>query len=250
MQTPIHIRDAKYLVVDVETTGRDAEVDKIIQIGAVWVDWEGNVLDTFEDLVNPEGTPIPPDASAVHHLVDEDVAEAPPIAKVLTAMYATRPFDVLVAHNAPFDMAFLKPDPKTPVIDTLRLAQHLWPELDQHKNQYLRYYWKLKVHGGGKQMTHSALPDALVTAANLAHELKAVMALSKDPDNLTVDKIIPWILRPVRITKFRFGKHRGKLILDMAREDPSYLKWMLNKMEDLDEDLRSSVLWALEEAQR
>jgi exodeoxyribonuclease X len=246
----MHVLKAMYLTLDVETTGKDPNVDKVVQIGAVLSDAFGNVRKTYESLVDTEGVEIPPDASAVHHIVTEDLAGAPSLKTVLGEIEALGHYDVLVAHNAPFDMGFIKPPSHIPVVDTLRMAQHLWPELDQHKNQYLRYFFKLRVEGGGKQMTHSALPDALVTAANLVHELATAMQIAKDPDNLTVDKLTAWIANPVKVLKLRFGKHKGKMLLDLARTEPGYLRWMLEKMEDLDDDLRHSILWAQDTVRR
>jgi len=51
---------------------------------------------------------------------------------------------------------------------------------------------------------------------------------------------------PILVTTFRFGKHKGKSLEEVAREDAGYLRWMLSNMENIDEDLRYSINYFLE----
>ena len=69
-------------VIDIETTGIDPATDAIIEIASVDMLREGGVTNAMDTLVRP-GKPIPPSASAVHHLVDEDVQNAPALAEVI-----------------------------------------------------------------------------------------------------------------------------------------------------------------------
>src|SRR5262249_48851739 len=90
-------------VIDIETTGTNPETDAIIEIASVDLTPEGNLVNLMQAFVNP-GRPIPPHVSAVHHIVDEDVANAPDLA---TAIERFRGADVYAAHNAAFDRSFI-----------------------------------------------------------------------------------------------------------------------------------------------
>jgi hypothetical protein len=147
-------RQARYLVLDTETTGLDPAVDRIVELAASLVDVAaGTVTPVFDERVNP-GRPIPPEASAIHHLRDRDVAHAAPWEEVWARFQATVPaHDALLAHNAPFDHAFCAPD--TPAwLDSLRAARHLWPEAPRHTNQVLRYWLDLEVDAARRPRPH------------------------------------------------------------------------------------------------
>ena len=161
----LKIQDAVYAVLDTETTGLSHQYDRVIQLGIVWCDWQGNQLASFESMVDPHRD-IPPEASAVNHLTAEDVDGAPDLQDVIALAKAHHPYDVLVAHNADFDFPFVPEFTKNKhMLCTLRLSRKLWPSAKQHKNQYLRYWLKLKVDTG---KAHSALPDATVTSRIMA----------------------------------------------------------------------------------
>jgi DNA polymerase III epsilon subunit-like protein len=82
--------------IEIETTGTDPETDRIIEIASVDVLAGGTITNQQSTLVRP-GIPIPPESSAVHHLLDEDLAGAPPLMD-LVGMF--RGADAYVAHNA------------------------------------------------------------------------------------------------------------------------------------------------------
>jgi DNA polymerase-3 subunit epsilon len=101
---PLH--DVTFVVLDLETTGGSAEVDSITEIGAVKVRG-GEVLGEFQTLINP-GTGIPPFIVVLTGITDAMVAPAPMIQEVLPGFLEFARGAVLVAHNAPFDLGFLK----------------------------------------------------------------------------------------------------------------------------------------------
>ncbi len=194
------IHDTRFAVVDVETTGLDAQTDKIVQIAVCEV-YQGRVALRYESLVHPL-RPIPSRASGIHHITDQMVASAPTwdavwpeIAEVLVVT------DVLVAHNAGFDRGFL---PKTgkPWLCTKRLAQHLWPEAPNHKNQTLRYWLSIDLSA----TAHDAAGDTLVTAHVLLREIEAYLAQGNRDDPMA---LIRWTDRPIRVARMPFGKHCG-----------------------------------------
>jgi DNA polymerase-3 subunit epsilon len=92
-------------LIDVETTGTDASVDRVVEVGIV-IARSGEIVDRRNWLVNP-GRPIPKDASDVHKITDDDVKDAPPFAAVVEEIAAMLTGCVPAAYNAAFDRAFL-----------------------------------------------------------------------------------------------------------------------------------------------
>lgn len=92
-------------LVDVETTGRDASVDRVVEVGIV-VARGGEVVERRNWLVNP-GRPIPKEASDVHKISDEDVKDSPSFEQVAAEVMAMLEGCVPGAYNAAFDKAFL-----------------------------------------------------------------------------------------------------------------------------------------------
>ena len=123
------LSDVTFVVVDLETTGGAPADAGITEIGAVKVRG-GERLGTFSTLVNP-GTPIPPFVAALTGITDALVAGAPTLATALPAFLEFLGDAVVVAHNAPYDVGFLKAAcrmhdqswPGAAVVDTARLAR-------------------------------------------------------------------------------------------------------------------------------
>lgn len=226
---------ARYLVLDTETTGLDpAQGDRVVELAAHTVDLAtGTVTPVFDQRINP-GRPIPPEASAIHHLVDADVADAPPLAVVWAAFAPLLAHhDAIVAHHAAFDRAFLPPTDR-PWICTLRLARHLWPDAPRHSNQVLRYWLGLTVDA---PHPHRALDDTRVTAALFQ---AIVPVLTQAAALQTPADVAAWADRPILVPRVPFGQYRG------ARWDtvpPDYLRWAAAHWED--PDLRATVQQAL-----
>ncbi len=98
-------RDLPIALVDVETTGRDASVDRVVELGIV-VGKGGEVVARFNWLINP-GRPIPEEARAVHGISDADVKDAPRFEAVASDIGAALVGAIPGAYNAAFDRAFL-----------------------------------------------------------------------------------------------------------------------------------------------
>lgn len=153
-----------YVVFDLETTGVSTQRDAIIEISAVKVKG-GAVADTFSTLVNP-GRPIPHAASAVNHITDEMVADAPDIAAVFPQFLAFAGDSVLVGHNIQsFDLQFLNQASmelygKTldnDYIDTLYMARSCLPRLSHHRLVDLAAHFRISAEGA-----HRALNDCMM----------------------------------------------------------------------------------------
>jgi exodeoxyribonuclease X len=222
-----------FLVLDVETTGADPFKDGVCEVGFC-ATTQTEQIDAGALLVDP-GVPISPEASAVHHMIDEDVAGQPVLADVLAAMAANWPVwgeaQAYVAHNAPFDKAFLPSlAGARPWIDTYRAAKRYLPELPKHSNQFLRYALKLDVPRDAA--SHRALGDAIVTAALLRHLLAG--PAREDFERLGVAAFAAHVDSPLLLTMVAFGKHQGKRWADVPRD---YLQWMLRQQPGFDPDI-------------
>ena len=228
--------DTRFLVLDVETTGLNPQEDRIVQIALVSVHC-GRVAQLGAMLVNPE-RPIPPRASAIHHITNRQVEQAPTWAAVWPNVERLLlEVDVIVAHNAVFDRSFL-PSVNKPWLCTKRLAQRLWPSAPNFKNQTLRYWLDLALDA----TAHDAAGDALVTAHVLMREIEAYQAKGSE-DNPAA--LIQWTDSPVRIEIMPFGKHFGERLADIP---VSYIRWALANVTDLDPDLRWSLESVLQQA--
>jgi DNA polymerase-3 subunit epsilon len=160
------LRDVTFVVVDLETTGGAPREAGITEIGAVAVRG-GEVLGEFATLVNP-GVPIPPFVAALTGITDATVATAPRLGAVLPAFLEFLGGATLVAHNAPYDVGFLRaacerhelPWPQPRVVDTARLAR-VTLHRDEVRNCKLG---TLAAHfRSAVTPTHRALDDARAT---------------------------------------------------------------------------------------
>ena len=170
------LRDVTFCVVDLETTGGSAQGGSMItEIGAVKVRG-GEVLGEFQTLVNPHQA-IPAFIAVLTGITDSMVAAAPPIERVLPQFLEFAQGCVLVAHNAPFDVGFLKhfaaeqgrPWPKFEVLDTAKLARRVITR-DDAPNCKLGSLAQL--FGASTTPNHRALSDARATV-DVLHGLMA-----------------------------------------------------------------------------
>lgn len=191
--TQIPFADLEYAVVDVETTGWTPEDSGITEIGAVRVR-RGEIVAEFTSLVNP-GTPVPEPIAELTGISDQMLAPAPPVAAVLPGLLAFARGCVLTAHNARFDVGFLRaactasglPWPGYPLIDTLRLARQLMAtpdEVPDCKLGTLAGYF-----GTPTQPTHRALADARATA----WVLRRLLHRLDDQGITTIAELMPWL---------------------------------------------------------
>ncbi len=155
--------DVQYCVLDLETTGLSFRTEKITEVGIMKVK-NGEVIDEFECFVNPQ-KPIPPQVVEVTHITDDMVKDAETIDKVFPKILDFIGDSVLVAHNADFDIGFLKHNAKllgysleNTYIDTLRLAKELFPDYKKYKLGIIAENLGIKV-----DVAHRALDDVDTT---------------------------------------------------------------------------------------
>ena len=168
------------VVFDTETTGLDPERDEIVQIGAVRV-LNGRRIEgeAFETLVDP-GRPIPPGSTRVHGIDDAAVAGAPPIAEAGRAFHRFAEGAVLVAHNAPFDLTFLRRHAGAigaafdhPVLDTVLLSAAVYGEAVPHTLDAIAERLGVALDPA---LRHTAMGDAVATADVLLHLIPVLEA--------------------------------------------------------------------------
>lgn len=147
----------RYAVVDVETTGLNPRLDRVVEMACVQIAG-GRIVRTWSTLVDP-GCPIPERATRVHGIRDADVAAAPPFRTAQRALWRLCTGHTVVAHNARFDFGFLPGLQNLPWLCTLALARRRFPNAPNFRCQTLREYL-----GIPPQRAHRALGDALVTA--------------------------------------------------------------------------------------
>lgn len=98
-------RDIRIAMIDVETTGRDASVDRVVELGIV-IGQAGRVVERHNWLIQP-GILIPKEVQAVHGITDEDVKDSPRFEAIAKEILAALRDAVPAAYNAPFDRAFV-----------------------------------------------------------------------------------------------------------------------------------------------
>lgn len=219
-------------VVDFETTGfPEDEGSEIIEAARLDVDLTADgfpviAKSAWSTLCKPSG-PIPPVTMAVHHIMDEDVADAPPRTHAYQKLAeGLTDDDVYVAHNAQFEQHFYSKRPQR-WICTYRCALRAWPDAPAHTNQALRYWLKLPVDRKLADPAHRALPDCYVTAEILR------LLLGMRP----VERLVEISSQPALLVRCNFGKHRGKTFKEVADADPQYLQWIVEKS-DMDSDTK------------
>ncbi|QZA33532.1 PolC-type DNA polymerase III [Hydrogenibacillus sp. N12] len=187
------LSDDTYVVFDVETTGLSSERDTIIEIGAVKIEG-GREVGAFHTFVDP-GRPLPAKIVELTGITDAMLRGAPTPEEALARFRAFIDGATLVAHNARFDLGFLRAGLKRaglhpfsgPAIDTLGLARLLLPDLKNHRLDTLAEHF-----GVALERHHRAVDDARATAEiflKLLQELagrgittQGALAAEKDPE--------------------------------------------------------------------
>jgi DNA polymerase-3 subunit epsilon len=236
--------------LDLETTGLSTTSDRIIELALIRVSPQGDVLER-ERRFNP-GIPIPPEATAIHGITDEDVAAKPPFssrAKALAELLD--PCDLAGFNIRRFDLPMLLAEFRRAAIafsvqDRLLIdAQTIFHrEEPRDLSAAARFYL-------GREHTeaHTALGDIRTTAAVLSSQLQKYPHVPRDLDQLHAycDEVHPfrteldkWFDRRSGELIFRRGKHSGETLAQVAMAAPDYLRWMLGA-DDMDEEVLKVV---------
>jgi len=194
--------DHTCVVFDIETTGFSPVKNKIIEIGAVRVS-EGKIVDRFSTFVNPE-VPIPFEIEQLTGINDGMVLDAPTIETVLPQFLKFCEGAVMVAHNASFDISFMKENARRQgltfeptVLDTVSLARVLLPNLNRFKLDTVAKELKISLANH-----HRAVDDAGATAEIFVR----FIAMLKERDIYDLTKL----------------NELSKMTVEMIRKMPTY----------------------------
>ncbi|MDU5543966.1 MAG: PolC-type DNA polymerase III, partial [Clostridium perfringens] len=164
--------DDEYVVFDIETTGFSSKNDKIIEIGAVKLK-DGEIVESFSTFVDPKVN-IPYKITELTSITQNMVNGQPTIDEVLPKFMEFVGDSVLVAHNAAFDVGFIKKNLmdmgktlKNPVMDTVPLARYLYPDLKKVKLNLVAKHLGISLENH-----HRAVDDAKATAEILKFSFK------------------------------------------------------------------------------
>jgi DNA polymerase-3 subunit epsilon len=163
--------DSAVVFLDLETTGANADRDRVTEIGLIEV-VDGEYVDEWSVLVNP-GKPIPSGITTLTGITDDMVAAAPTFADIAPQLQRRLEGRLLIAHNARFDYQFLRAEFRrlnvlftSSVLCTVRLSRRLFPEHRHHNLDSLMERFAISCSA-----RHRALPDAQVIWS-FARELK------------------------------------------------------------------------------
>lgn len=154
-----------FVVFDIETTGLSPAGDRIIELGLIRTDFQGNPLGYWSSLINPKR---PVAATEIHGIKDSDVASAPTFEECADQFLSMIKGQVLVAHNASFDHSFIRAElarsgwelPDLPVVCTMLESRHFLPGLSRK-----RLIDCVEALGINQPVQHRALGDASLTSA-------------------------------------------------------------------------------------
>ncbi|MGI4940563.1 MAG: hypothetical protein ACRYHQ_08380 [Janthinobacterium lividum] len=198
---------ARLRVIDLETTGDGFSNGGVVEVG--WQDLASDAAGVWalhggpgSRLVQP-GFPISAVTSAVHHIVDEDVAGAPAWDATAPAVLRGEGIVALAAHRAAFEKRWCLPrlSGNARWICTWKCALRLWPDAPTHSNQGLRYWRRPSgLDRAAGLPAHRAGPDAYVTA----HHLRDMLALAD------VQLLLTWSEQPALLVRVPHGPLRGR----------------------------------------
>jgi len=224
------------LFLDVEATGLGEE-DRLVQVA---YDFEGQEK---EALFNPEREMSVEAMEVTHivnkHLENKELFKGSKFYSELSAILDKKE-SIFIAHNAPYDIGMIEKEGLKvgKSIDTYKIAQALdvKSEIPAYRLQYLRYYMNLDVDASA----HDALGDVRVLRAIFGRMYDKMC--EKNTHDEVIKKMIDITSEPMLIKRLTFGKHKGELVADVARNDRGWLEWLLREKEsaaangDIDED--------------
>jgi|SRR3989344_2384636 len=237
LETPI-------IFLDIETTGLNYKRDKIIDMSLIKLHTDGRE-EVMSILVNPE-IPIPSEATAIHGITNEDVADKPPFAAHAEALVKFIEECILAGFNIDnFDLPLLKEELKRAGIE-LGNKSTLDVKAIYHKLEPRDLITAYKKYCGGEFDAHKSIDDARATMAVLNAQLESNPDLPRNVAQLRKfysQKDVDWVDDGGRFiwlegeVFFNFGKHNGESLKEVFKNAPDYFTWMLDR--DFPEDAKS-----------
>lgn len=239
------------VVFDVETTGKDPDVDRIVQFAGVKLDGDLTEVDRMVLSIDPD-FPIDPEASKVHGITNEDLKGGPKFAEVGIKIYDFIGDSDLAGHNViAFDLPLLMAEfarhlPTCQIklegrrlLDTLQLFRHFMPHTLEHA---VLHYCGEKLEGA-----HDALVDTAATAKLLKAQMSTHSINTDRAHELSMGTRVTMDGKLVRNEDgeiaISFGKQKGRTLKELAKMDAGFLRWILKK--DFSAETKSYVQKAL-----
>jgi DNA polymerase-3 subunit epsilon len=223
------IEKQKFVCIDCETTGLDAQEDRIIEVAVMCFD-ASQVYAEWESLINPEVV-IPETSIAIHHITPEMVKDKPKISEVLSEVLKLIGDHIIVGHGVAFDIEILAAAAqrhhipttirKNRFLDTLRMAR-LYGESPINSLEQLRKHFNIPLEGA-----HRAMSDVIVNK-------EVFKCLAKQYK--TTEQLFEVLSRPILLKTMPLGKHKGRPMKEIPLQ---YLQWIVHK--DFDQDLLYSI---------
>jgi DNA polymerase-3 subunit epsilon/exodeoxyribonuclease X len=262
---------SKSIIFDTETTGLNKE-DKIIQIGAIIIDNDSKkVVDIYNDLFSCDVS-INIDAMATHgiresYIKDKEKFDNSKFLKTINNLNNKENY--LIAHNLDFDLSMINKynfQNNFQLIDTLQCAKHIYEvgeeingyQISNYKLQSFRYILLSEEEEKEEALkynleikAHDAIGDVIILKLFL-RKLIGKLCIKYDIKsyNKVMDKLVELTKAPAEIKTIGFGKHKGSLLLDVAKKDVSYLRWLLSEQEkskqNNDINFDKNLHWSLE----
>ena len=222
----------EFSVIDIETTGFSKSYDRIIELAIIRINESGNVIDTYETLINPERDVGP---SHIHGISASDVINAPKFDVISKQLIPIIDNSILVSHNKAFDLGFLtrefqrldKSFPDFYGICTLNLSKVLFPELPSRKLKILCEYLDILVENA-----HVAYEDCLATS-QLFTKMYETYCFDYGKQNFYESFIVGnKFIAPKKVVlnkKIKFKRSDAKI---SKQKNDSQIKELLNRIPD------------------
>ncbi len=223
--------------IDLETTGTDPAKDRIVEIALVKVMPDGSE-EARSRRINP-GMPIPPDSTAIHGITDEDVRDCPRFEQVAKSLAVWIEGCDLAGYNSNrFDIPVLAEEFLRAGVDVdLKRRRFVDVQNIFHKKEQrtlvaaYRFYCEKDLENA-----HTAAADTMATYEVLKAQLDRYPDLENDVDflaeyteqNNCADYAGRILYDKNGVEVFGFGKHKGRSVAEVFREEPSYYTWMMN----------------------
>jgi exodeoxyribonuclease X len=239
----VKLADTTFALIDTETSGVEEGCDLLEVAVHLYTALGTKVGERYSVLVKPT-KPVPPEASGIHGLIDEDFENASTRGDVRASLAGFIPVGAVpVAHNAEFD-ARIVPEVPGPWLCSVRMAHHLTPTAPNFKLGTLRYFYGFKYLDVGA--AHRADADLMVLAPVFFHLVARYRAwaeeqcagdLERREKAEQVETMIAWSKRPYVLARPAFGKYKT---WDELLADDGYMGWML-RLPNLSAEMRWNI---------
>lgn len=229
--------DNPIVFIDLETTGTNRQQDRIVEIAVTKIKPDGNT-ESFDSLVDPN-IPIPPEASQIHGLTNDDVRGHPTFDKISSQILSFVEGCDFAGFSVEFDLSILEAEFRRAgicfscggrkILDVKKIYKKLDPR--DLSTAYSKYCGKELDGAHRATVDVQATIDVLLAQLNMHEELPrdvdGLQEFCNPPNPAWIDKEGKLIWYNEQATMNFGGKHMGKTLEEVAKNSPDYLSWML-----------------------